>query len=90
MLLHVYRRDIFKTYIPLTDKAQDKAQDKIMNQILEYCNEPRNIFDIMNFVGYKNRTRFRRDYIKPMVEKGLIKMTLSSKPTSKNQKYIVN
>ena len=43
----------------------------------------------MNFVGYKNRTRFRRDYIKPMVEKGLIKMTLASKPTSKNQMYIV-
>lgn len=44
--------------------------------------------EIMEKVGYKNRTRFRRDYIKPLVEKGFLKMTIPEKPTSKNQKYI--
>ena len=29
-----------------------------------------------------------KDYIKPLVEKGLLKMTIPDKPTSKNQKYI--
>ena len=42
----------------------------------------------MEKIGYKNRTRFRRDYIKPLVEKGLLNMTIPDKPTSKNQKYI--
>lgn len=42
----------------------------------------------MNYVGYKNRTRFTRDYITPMVEKGLLYMTIPDKPTSRNQKYI--
>ena len=42
----------------------------------------------MEKIGYKNRTRFRRDYIKPLVEKGILKMTIPEKPTSKNQKYI--
>lgn len=44
----------------------------------------------MNYIGYKNRTRFRRDYIKPLVEKKILKMTIPDKPTSKNQKYISN
>ena len=42
----------------------------------------------MNFIGYKNRTRFRRDYIKPVIDRGLLKMTIPNKRTSKNQKYI--
>ena len=68
--------------------AQDMAQDKIINKIIEFCQKERNIFEIMEYAGYKNRTRFRRDYIKPLVEKGLLYMTIPEKPTSKNQKYI--
>ena len=70
------------------DKAQDKAYDDIEGKIIEYCNIERNIFEIMEFIGYKNRTRFRRDYIKPLVEKGKLKMTIPDKPTSRKQKYI--
>ena len=84
--------DIFRTTIPLNfsaqDKAQDKAQDDLIAKIIQFCNEERNIFEIMENVGHKNRTRFRRDYIKPLVEKGILKMTIPEKPTSKNQKYI--
>ena len=80
--------DIFKTMIPLNNKAQDKAQVEVIMTILEYCRNERNIFEIMHFVGYKNRTRVRRDYIKPMVERGILRMTIPDKPSSKNQKYI--
>ena len=59
-------------------------------KIIEFCKQERTIFEIMNYIGYKNRTRFRRDYIKPLVEKGILKMTIPDKPTSKNQKYISN
>lgn len=67
-----------------------KAQDKVTMKIIEFCKQEKNIFEIMNYIGYKNRTRFRRDYIKPLVEKGMLKMTIPDKPTSKNQKYISN
>jgi len=70
------------------DKAQDKAQDDLIRKIVEFCTEAKNIFEIMENVGYKNRNRFRRDYIKPMVERGLLNMTIPDKPTSRNQKYI--
>ena len=76
------------TAIVENSKAQDKAQDEIDRKIIEFCNKERNIFEIMEYIGYKNRTRFRRDYIKPLVKKGLLKMTIPDKPTSRNQKYI--
>lgn len=94
--------DIFRTTIPLNaseqimaydkayDMAYDKAYDRTEDMIINFCKEEKNIFEIMNYIGYKNRTRFRRDYIKPLVQKKILKMTIPSKPTSKNQKYISN
>ena len=70
------------------DKAQDEVHDDIDKKIIEFCKKEKNIFEIMKYIGYKNRTRFRRDYIKPLVEKGLLKMTIPDKPTSRNQKYM--
>lgn len=83
--------DVFKAVIPLEEdsKAQDKAQDKDINvKILNFCKEERNIFEVMEHMGYKNRTRFRRDYIKPLLEKGMLQMTIPDKPSSRNQKYV--
>lgn len=77
-----------KTQDKAQDKAHDKAHDDVEGKIIEFCNIERNIYEIMEFIGYKNRTRFRRDYIKPLVEKEKLKMTIPDKPTSRNQKYI--
>lgn len=82
--------EIFKATVPLVkveDKALDKAPDK-MKEIVLYCNEPRTAIQIMEHFEYKNIKRFRRDYIKPLVEEGILKMTIPDMPTSKNQKYI--
>lgn len=79
---------IYVGNVKAQDKAQDRAQDKINYLIVNFCEKERNIFEIMEYLGYKNRTRFRRDYIKPLVEKGILKMTIPDKPTSRNQKYI--
>lgn len=79
---------IFRTVIPINLSAQDKAQDKIENKIIEFCKKEKSVFEIMSYIGHKNKTRFRRDYIKPLVDKGLLKMTIPEKPTSKYQKYI--
>ena len=82
--------ELYPNELNIKEKAQDKkAQDKdVQENILLFCKEERTVFEIMEYVGYKNRTRFRRDYIKPMVESGQLKMTIPDKPTSKNQKYI--
>lgn len=42
----------------------------------------------MLYIGYKNRTRFRRNYITTLVNEGLLQRTIPDKKTSGNQKYI--
>lgn len=36
----------------------------------------------------KERIQDKRDYIKPLINSGKLEMTISNKPTSKNQKYV--
>ena len=43
--------------------------------------------DLMAVAGRANRTKFRDQVIKPLLEQGLLEMTLPDKPTSSQQKY---
>lgn len=80
--------ELYPEELSKNKKAHDKTHDQnIENTIIEFCATEKTIYEIMEFVGYKNRTRFRRDYIKPLVESERLKMTIPDKPTSKNQKY---
>ncbi len=56
-------------------------------EIIKFCLEPKPITDIMDIFNWSNRTKFRNKYIKPLIERNLIEMTLPEKPTSGNQKY---
>lgn len=55
--------------------------------IVDFCIEPRSVQEIMDKFGLDSRTSFRRKYLTPMLEKGVLKMTIPEKPSSKNQKY---
>ncbi len=68
-------------------KTQDKTQTNL-NKILEICKEPKSIAEIMKELGYKSNKTLKRNYIKPLVEKGKLEMTIPDKPTSRKQKYI--
>ena len=48
---------------------------------------PMSLTELMNRVGLKSRDTFRKNYIVPALEAGLIGMTDPDHPTSKNQKY---
>ncbi|MCH7494335.1 hypothetical protein IIA16_06480 [bacterium] len=41
----------------------------------------------MEKMGYSDKTKFRRKYIKPMLEAGLLAMTIPDKPKSRLQEY---
>ncbi len=48
---------------------------------------PMSLFDLMERLKLKSRDGFRKNYIIPALEAGLIGMTEPDKPTSKKQKY---
>jgi ATP-dependent DNA helicase RecG len=45
------------------------------------------IVDLMGIAGRSNRTKFRNHVLNPLIEAGLIEMTIPDKPKSPNQKY---
>lgn len=84
------------------DREQDRIQEenKMINLIaddligqvsiiefLEYCKLPRTRAEMQGFCGLVARRSFNERYLKPLLEKGVLKMTIPDKPTSKNQKY---
>ncbi len=56
-------------------------------KILHKCMESKSITDLMTIAGRTNRTKFRDQVLKPLLEEGLLVMTIPDKPTSSNQKY---
>jgi ATP-dependent DNA helicase RecG len=54
---------------------------------LRSCLKEKEINELMTIVGKKNRTRFRNQDIKPLLESGRLEMTIPDKPTSRTQKY---
>jgi ATP-dependent DNA helicase RecG len=59
-------------------------------KILNYCKVPRSIVEIMNHLGFQNRSKFRTRYLNPLLEAKMLKMTIPEKSQSSKQEYIVN
>jgi ATP-dependent DNA helicase RecG len=60
----------------------DKAES-----LLAACVTPLPIQDMMRIVKQSNRTRFRQNIIRPLLEEGLLAMRIPTKPSSPLQKY---
>lgn len=57
------------------------------NPLLEFCKIPRTRAEIAAFLGLKTTFYAMTKYILPLLDAGLLKMTLPDKPRSRNQKY---
>lgn len=68
------------------DNEMNKRKNSV-ERILEFCVTPKNILEIAELLGLKEKKSVR-GHIKPLVEQGRLAMTLPDKPNSKNQKYI--
>ena len=55
--------------------------------ILRKSLSARAMTELMLVVGRKNRTKFRNQVLRPLLEAGWIEMTVPDKPTSRNQRY---
>jgi ATP-dependent DNA helicase RecG len=51
------------------------------------CREDRTLLELMTMLGRSDRTKFRSQVLNPLIEAGLIEMTIHDKPQSSKQKY---
>lgn len=55
--------------------------------LLQSCREERSLLELMQAIGRKNRTKFRDQFLKPLLDEELVEMTIPDKPNSRLQKY---
>lgn len=61
--------------------------DDEMIQLIEFCKEKRSFQAMLEYMGWKDRTKFRRRFVSPLLEKGIIERTIPEKPSSSKQRY---
>ena len=57
--------------------------------LLQLCVVPKAIAELMAVLGWKHRTKFRNQFITPLINQGLLAMTVLDKPNSRLQKYVI-
>lgn len=67
-------------------KLNQNGQD-VVKMLVEFCREPKTVQEMMEYVGEKSRTSFKRKYLKSLIEDGILTMTIPDKQTSGKQKY---
>lgn len=76
---------------PSWDQVGTKFQlDSEGLQLLVFCKDPKTITELMGYMKWRNRTKFREKYINPLIERGLLEMTIPKKPRSSKQKYRIS
>ena len=67
---------------------QDTDQDDNISRLTKIMGDKEmSAAEIMNELGLSHRPTFRKNYLAPALEKGIIERTIPDKPNSKNQKY---
>jgi ATP-dependent DNA helicase RecG len=61
------------------------SQDQV--EVLRLCRQEQPLVAMMNVVGRQNRTKFRDGFVKPLIEAGLLELTIPDKPRSRLQRY---
>lgn len=69
------------------DSEQLSQYVKKLLDIMEY-DIPYTSTALMEKLGLKSKEGFRRNYLRPAVEQGLVRMTIPDKPNSRNQRYV--
>ena len=69
------------------DKMSRNQINDTLRSVLEFCEIPRSKKEISEKMGIKTESYVKRTYIDPLLEKGLLEMTIPAKPGSRKQKY---
>ncbi len=56
-------------------------------EILRNCVNEKAVTELMNLIGRSNRTKFRDQVLRPLLDAGFVEMTIPDKPQSSKQKY---
>ena len=72
----------------VSDPVSNKVSNPVSKAILTFCRTPRSTSELLQALRFRHRTHFRENYVRPLIEAGLLARTLPEKPQSRLQKYV--
>ena len=76
-----------------SDQVSSQVSDQVKSLLLLLLTDPEKPFkvqDMMEKLGLKHRPTFRKNYLKPVLDQGLISMTNPDSPNSPKQSYLLS
>lgn len=70
-----------------TDQDNDQVSDQVKCLLNAVGSRTLSALELMNRLGLKHRPTFRKNYLNPAIDAGLIEMTLPQTPNARGQKY---
>ena len=58
-------------------------------KVIDLCDVPRRLADILEALGVANRGYFKEHYLDPLIQSGIVAMTNPEKPRASNQQYVI-
>ncbi len=80
-------QDGTKTALSRHQVGTKSALSRHQAEILKNAGRERTLSELMEAVGRSDRTKFRNQVLNPLLEAGLMEMTIPDKPSSPNQRY---
>ena len=65
------------------------APSEIQWRIIELCDVPRRLANVMVAIGETDRSHFKRQHVDPLLEGGILRMTIPGKPSAAAQRYVL-
>jgi Fic family protein len=78
---------IYSKTVQASDQAADPVTDQVKSLLNVMGTNALSITELMNLLDLKHRPTFRRNYLRPALDAGLIEMTFPDTPTAPGQKY---
>ena len=78
---------IIKLYKESKNDYEDMSNDEETNNLIVFCKTPRTRKEICDYLGLNSVTYAIQTYVNPLVEAGVIKLSIPDKPKSPKQLY---
>jgi len=71
----------------VSDQVNDQVSDQVKRLLNVIVTKTLSALELMELLELKHRQTFRKNYLHPAIEAGLIEMTMPQTPNARNQKY---
>lgn len=72
---------------PRTKQQVEEKQNPICREIIKFCASPRSRDELAKRFHFQSTSYLIQKYVQPLLEQGILQMTLPDRPKSKNQKF---